>query len=630
MRTIVVLAILACFPAALTTVRGDDSSASPKHLRDILWVWGNPEMQKPGEHTAASFVEADSAQRAKLLGVPNIALAGSGLPNDDAKADALTAAVAHAPRLLWETTPDGEGIGPPFVYEKRMAQIRKLKQQYPQIEAILLDDMSTGKIDRGYRAEHVQHIQEQLSGSNVKVWGVVYTHSLGREHLADCINKTDVINLWMWDAKDTANLEKHVSLLENNFPKKPIVLGIYLFDYGGGRRMPLDLLQQQCETARKLAHAGRIEGIVFLTINNDAEAVQWVADWVQRVGEEAIRPPAAQPRASSERTTYSASDNQLSSGQTYSNGPNGTLLRALSGGGVIQIESSADDGKTWQSLSTIKDQGKLLGAHYFSQNLSDSLLLTVILQKQDAREDEASWVGWVRSEDGGKTWSRPTPILPLAGKVYAWGPIAVMSDGRWAYCPYHEEQIAGGERRFRSMIVWSRDGGKTWDEPIAFPLPADGNIGLTEAAVAEIAPGEYLAAIRTDEAPDPSTTPRAFDGFYFSRSTDGMQWSPPESLGERGRMPRFYRFGELSALAYRLYDGSQRIQYSALRFSRDGKSWTDPVIIEEGVAVHPELARVNGKLLAFNYQLPYGSNTGTRNVVQIPDWVYEHLGVDKP
>lgn len=47
-----------------------------------MWVWGNPEMGKPGEHTSATFAQASPAQRARLLGVPNVVLAGHGLPND--------------------------------------------------------------------------------------------------------------------------------------------------------------------------------------------------------------------------------------------------------------------------------------------------------------------------------------------------------------------------------------------------------------------------------------------------------------------------------------------------------------------------------------------------------------------
>ena len=52
--------------------------------------------------------------------------------------------------------------------------------------------------------------------------------------------------------------------------------------------MPPDVLRQQCETALKLAHAGRVQGIVFLSIANDPEAIGWTADWIKRVGDEKI------------------------------------------------------------------------------------------------------------------------------------------------------------------------------------------------------------------------------------------------------------------------------------------------------------------------------------------------------
>ena len=46
----------------------------PATIHDLLWVWGNPEMAQPGQHTAATFAEASPACRAQLLGVPNVVL----------------------------------------------------------------------------------------------------------------------------------------------------------------------------------------------------------------------------------------------------------------------------------------------------------------------------------------------------------------------------------------------------------------------------------------------------------------------------------------------------------------------------------------------------------------------------
>ena len=100
------------FPTTQAQVATDNAHNPPKVFRDIIWVWGNPEMAKEGPQTLATFAQANSAQRARLLGVPNVVLAGQGLPDDDAKAEALTERVAGFRRLVWETRPDGKGIGP--------------------------------------------------------------------------------------------------------------------------------------------------------------------------------------------------------------------------------------------------------------------------------------------------------------------------------------------------------------------------------------------------------------------------------------------------------------------------------------------------------------------------------------
>lgn len=273
--------------------------SKPIVARDLMWVWGNPEMTTAGEHTVSTFAEASPIERARLLGVPGVVMAGRGLPHDDEKAERLTQEVSSAPRLVWEIAADdapaGVALAEPvapgeFVYEKRIAQVRKLADQYPQMEGVLLDDMSSLGIDKGFKPEHIRHVRELLPGKyrSVKVWGVVYTMNFNRPNMNDYIKELDVINLWTWHAKDVVNLEQNVAHLERLFPQKPIVVGLYLYDYGGGRRMPLDLHRQQCETALKLAHAGRVQGIVFLTIKNDPNTVGWTANWVKQVGDQKL------------------------------------------------------------------------------------------------------------------------------------------------------------------------------------------------------------------------------------------------------------------------------------------------------------------------------------------------------
>ncbi len=265
-------------------------------VRDLLWAWGNPEMAKPGEQTVANFASASPAQRAALLGTPNIIMAGHGIPNDDQQADDQTRQVARSPRLIWEISADGAG-GPPFVYTQRIAQLKKLIAKYPQIEGVLLDDMSTVGIDKGLKPQHVGQVRTLLHTQcpAAKLWGVLYTMSFNRPDIDAYVQQLDGIVLAVWHAKELVHLEADVAHCEKRYPGKPILLALYLYDYGDGRRIPMDLLKQQCQTALQLAQAGRIQGIVFVTIDDDAQAVQWTADWIQRVGPQKIGPTSSFP-----------------------------------------------------------------------------------------------------------------------------------------------------------------------------------------------------------------------------------------------------------------------------------------------------------------------------------------------
>ncbi len=270
-----------------------DGKCDTPRLKDCLWVWGNPEMTTAGKHTIATFAQASPAERAKLLGTPNVMMGGHGLPNDDAEAELLTKQVAHCPRILWEISADGESdaktpfIYKTFIYKNRIAQVRRLAKRYPQIEGVVLDDMSSRGLDNGFKAEHIARIRELLGETNkqVKIWGVVYTMNLDRPGMTECIKELDVILLCEWSSQKVGDIEKHVAYCERLFPGKKIVLCTYLYDYDVVKRMSRESIELQYDIALKLFRAGRIEEIVIVTIDNDAEAVAWTADWIKRMGD---------------------------------------------------------------------------------------------------------------------------------------------------------------------------------------------------------------------------------------------------------------------------------------------------------------------------------------------------------
>ncbi len=255
---------------------------SPDSLRAMLWAWGNPEMAQPGGHTSATFAQAGPMERAQILGVPNVIMAGYGIPDSDEAAEQLMAALESAQRVTWEISPGKESAANAFDYTDAVARVKRLAAKYPKIEGVLLDDMSTLSISAGMKPEHIRAVRDQLraDGGAIRLWGVVYTMNLHDPQLDAYVQELDAINLWTWHARDIPQLAENVAYCAATWPNKPVILGLYMHDYGDGGAIPADLLKQQNETAFNLAREGRVQGVAFLSIDNEPESILQTAQWV--------------------------------------------------------------------------------------------------------------------------------------------------------------------------------------------------------------------------------------------------------------------------------------------------------------------------------------------------------------
>lgn len=268
-----------------------EKPAAPRTLKDAIWVWGNPEMTVAGAQGPAEFAQASPAQRAELLGATNVILAGAGLPADRELAARWTSDADDSRELVWEILPDGHtDWAPPYVFEQRIRDVAPLVKLHPQLTAVLVDDMTSVAASRGFRPEHLRDIKELLRAHTLALdlWGVVYTMNLDAPGVADLIAPLDVVLLAEWHAAEVVHLAANVAKTRALATDKPIVLGLYLHDYGAGRPIPQDLLELQFTTARQLLLDGDITGIEITTIDNNESAVRWTAEWIKRHGDEPL------------------------------------------------------------------------------------------------------------------------------------------------------------------------------------------------------------------------------------------------------------------------------------------------------------------------------------------------------
>ncbi len=608
-------------------------------------------MSEAGKHSAATFAQASPAERAKLLAAPNIIMAGHGLPRDDATAAAWTKDVGHASRLIWEIATDDEGEDAPFVYAKTIARLRGLTEEYPQIEGVLLDDMSTASISRGFKPKHIVEIRDELGDlhDRIKVWGVVYTMNLGMEGIAEYMQELDAITLAIWHAKDLVNLDKYVAQVHSMAPGKPIMLCLYLYDYGVGRRMPLDIHEKQCTDALRMLHAGDIDEILFVSIDNDEEVVKWTADWTRRVGKQKVGSP--EPRLA-DGTDVLRIDGKASWGfplGDWTQGEDGVIRppdeRALHSRAFYLDQSYDDFEAEFEFNQNYRETGtgttgfmlRAQDANHFyfvhfpwgGQQLRATHFWAVI-SKVDGdgyiRNIAAQWVPGVPSEVN--RWYR--------ARVVAKGPeIQVWVDGHKALqvrdTTYQSGRVGlAGYGWYYLRNVQVRGTGvkpAPWDDALKVPSHAF-TIGLSSENMpsACIAPnGDVLVAADSQ----------------LVRSKDkGRTWQPPETLPEK--------LGVITDYGNCIYsDGTGRVRamvHKARKITEgptpeiamaesldNGVTWSDPVpaTVAEGwpeipkslTPYGPMVVGKDGVLMRF---LLGGAGTGTEHFKNVVTWSSIH------
>lgn len=631
-QTTITAAVSLAFVLAWTAVGpAQQPTPRPATLRDLFWVWATPERAKPGNHDVETFADASAPQRAQLLDVPNVIMAGEGLPNDDRLAERWTREVAHLPRIVWEISADQDSTKP-FVYEHRIAQLARLVPKYPQIQGVLLDDMSSVGIDKGFKPEHIRRIRQLLDESHVPatLWGVLYTMNFARPNIDKYIQQLDVISLWVWHAREIVDLEKHVAWCESHFPGKPIVLGLYMYDYGENRPMPRDLMVRQCETARTLALAGRVQGVVFLTINNDPHIVRLAADFIHKVGSE---PLPAQPSHSDKTSNAKTLALHIGDGRQWhfvaGQGPwkesSGVIRppdqRNLHSRAFYTAASYGDLEAELELNANYRETGTGAAAFIFrATDVNHGYMLYIPWGGQQLRAKHF-WAQLMKLEGDGYLRSLKSVWVPgVPSETDRWykirleanGPsIRVSIDGRHALevsdSSYRQGAVglAGyGWYGFRNVVITGQPGQMlTWDTNQKIPTHAF-TVGLDSSEMPSscIAPnGDVLLAM----------------GHRLVRSSDkGRTWTKPEALPDRLGTVTDYgntifrtSHGRLIAQLYQDRTPTRKVPEIHLVESTDsGHTWSDP----QPASVAPDWPAIPASLVPYGPLLETADGTLVR------------------
>ena len=236
-------------------------AGEPASLRDGVWTWGyviqgplpgkvpfiSDSGRPPFDGSSSCSLEA----AAKYLGTPNVLVL-----NDNWSQPGFLDCLAGCKRVLLAIGDRSAGAA---------AQASRLSKQYPNIAGVIIDDFLQAK--PLVTVEQLKGVYTSLKSQNpaLKLYVVRYTRE-NQQDIVPYLPYIDVINLWVWAAKteEWTKMDAQVEAI-TKLTQKPIIIGLYLHDYGGtGKPVAMDILQTQLVKSAELLRKGKTEGFIIL------------------------------------------------------------------------------------------------------------------------------------------------------------------------------------------------------------------------------------------------------------------------------------------------------------------------------------------------------------------------------
>ena len=158
--------------------------------------------------------------------------------------------------------------------------------QVKNINGAVVDDFFSPERIKRFTPEILKKMKKELNKNGLDFWCVLYSHEfeLPIEDYIDCF---DGITFWVWKCCDIAHANEYIKKLKSITKDKPVMPGIYLWDYEQNKEMDIMLFKKQLSLYFDLLKSKQIEGIIFCssTIGDlDLKTNSYVKEFVKKYG----------------------------------------------------------------------------------------------------------------------------------------------------------------------------------------------------------------------------------------------------------------------------------------------------------------------------------------------------------
>jgi len=247
-----------------------------------VWVWDGPSIDFPMGPSIMGLGEGTRyfhARNVMYLFADNTEFALTKLKD-------FKKVVCDITKWKYVGTPISEGGRYTFLPSKDEAlKLSKLSLRYRNIVGGIMDDLGPGtRTDSEALKETYQALKRH--NQSLELYAVIYTYEFDRSIIEEYLPYIDIVNIWVWNnTQDLKKLDLYIERCPEVFPDKPILLGLYLYDFPTQQPMPMDLLEFEFNKAVQYVREEKIVGFSILAsslIDHFPETAEWVRRFLER------------------------------------------------------------------------------------------------------------------------------------------------------------------------------------------------------------------------------------------------------------------------------------------------------------------------------------------------------------
>ncbi|MBQ3344121.1 MAG: twin-arginine translocation signal domain-containing protein [Kiritimatiellae bacterium] len=158
----------------------------------------------------------------------------------------------------------------------------------PNLTTLIMDDFWSGA-GKGSSMEQLARVREGTESRGMKLGVVLYSDANGvKSEFKEVLDLCDEVTFWFWNGKNVGTIEEQVGKLRDLIgAEKPVLLGQYMWDFGGKKPMPGAYMERQLGATSRLLSQKAIHGVIFHCtplVDMNLDAVNVSRAWIKENG----------------------------------------------------------------------------------------------------------------------------------------------------------------------------------------------------------------------------------------------------------------------------------------------------------------------------------------------------------